>query len=148
MMVSKSSCALYLSTLFLLVACSETEIVKIEPCEVGSGQIYLLVESMPKFEGCRNSDYDCEEKSFKEFVNKNLRYPEEAKKNGIEGEVVISMIIEKEGCASSEEIIESVGYGCDKEAIRLIQNMPRWQPGTIDGEPQRVKKIMRIEFRS
>lgn len=66
--------------------------------------------------------------AFNLFVEKNLRYPEAAAQNGIEGIVVVRFIIEKDGSLSGFQIQESTGYGCDEEAVRLLTESGKWKP--------------------
>jgi protein TonB len=82
------------------------------------------------------------------FVGRNVRYPKEAKKMGIDGTVYIQFIIEKDGTLSHEKIQRSVSYHIDQEALRVIRALPaRWQPALMDGEPQRGYGILPISFK-
>jgi TonB family protein len=82
------------------------------------------------------------------FMNRNIKYPEEAKKSGIEGTVHIQFFIEKDGTLSNEKIRRSVSYYIDQEALRVIRKVPaHWQPPLVDGEPQRGYGILPISFK-
>jgi protein TonB len=63
-----------------------------------------------------------------EYVSKNLRYPKEAKRLKIEGEVLVRLTLTKEGYVENTEIVKGIGGGCDEEAIRLVNESGRWQP--------------------
>ncbi len=62
-----------------------------------------------------------------EFLGKNLKYPEEARKKGVEGTVIVAFKIGSDGKVSDAKVVQSIGYGCDEEAVRVIQNMPNWE---------------------
>ena len=82
-----------------------------------------------------------------EYLNSNLNYPKEARDQGIQGQLVISFIIEKNGELSSASIIHGIGGGCDEEALRVIKLMPDWQPAYKEGSPKRVLFNMPITFK-
>ena len=81
------------------------------------------------------------EKDYLQYIKNNLIYPEEAKKAGIKGVVKLRFTVKKNGKISKIRVIEGIGYGCDKEAIRLIKQGPEWLPGSGDGN----KKEMEVE---
>ena len=101
-------------------------------------QLYTTADSMPSFP---NGDL-----ARMSYLVQNLRYPEEAKKNGIQGKVRLSFVVESNGKISRVKVTESLGAGCDEEAVRLVQNMPEWNPGLIDGKPVSVEISMSISF--
>lgn len=82
-----------------------------------------------------------------EYLNSNLNYPKEARESELQGQVVISFIIEENGEVSSATIIHGIGKGCDKEILRVVKLMPDWQPAYKDGKPVRVLFNMPITFR-
>lgn len=82
------------------------------------------------------------------YVSRNIVYPKTAYKKGIEGEVRVQFIIEKDGTLSHEKIRRSVSSDIDKEALRVLRSVPaRWQPAFIDGEPQKGYAILPIVFK-
>ena len=81
------------------------------------------------------------------YVAKNLRYPEAARKLGIEGRVFIEFIVTKEGRVVNARCIRGIGDLCDSEAVRVISNSPDWIPGKQDGENVNVKMILPITFK-
>lgn len=85
--------------------------------------------------------------SFKEYVDKNLNYPEQARQAGIEGEVTVRFFVEKDGALSGLTIKESLGYGCDEEAVRLIEKGPKWKPATENNNPVRREVNVEIRFK-
>mgnify|MGYP006286899013 CR=1 FL=1 len=81
-----------------------------------------------------------------EYISENTFYPPEAKKNKITGTVNVQFIITKKGKVKDVEVVESVDPLLDKEAIRVIENMPDWEPGKIKGEPTDVSYQIPIKF--
>jgi len=81
------------------------------------------------------------------YVATHLRYPKTANEQGIKGTVVATFIVNEDGRLSDIKILRGIGYGCDEEAIRLIQNMPNWKPGIINGETVKVSYSIPIEFK-
>lgn len=82
------------------------------------------------------------------YLNENIKYPQRARQRGIQGKVLISFLVEFDGTLSNIKVIESIGGGCDEEAIRLVENMPNWTPGLQNGNPVSVKMNMPIQFKS
>ena len=100
--------------------------------------IYTMVDPMPGFPGGDEARI--------KFLVSNLKYPEKARKEGIEGRVFISFVIEKDGSISTIKLLRGIGNGCDKEAMRVVSIMPQWEPGKIDGNPVRVQFNMPFHF--
>lgn len=98
--------------------------------------LFQVVECMPEFPGGMKGCMD--------FIQKEMRYPEEAK---IQGRVHLQFIIEKDGTPAQPRIVRSVHPLLDKEALRIIRQMPKWTPGKQDGRPQRVLYPISIQFR-
>ena len=84
---------------------------------------------------------------FYKFVFKNLKYPQEAKRKGIEGKVYVQFIIQMDGSISDIKVIHSLGFGCDEEAIRIMSIAPKWIPGKQRGNPVRQRYTLPIIFR-
>ena len=86
------------------------------------------------------------ESALRDFISKNLRYPIFAKEKGIQGRVQVSFIVEKDGSLTDFVITESKDPSLDKEAIRVLQSMPKWNPGKRDGQFVTVIKGMSVSF--
>jgi len=97
-----------------------------------------IVDDMPEYEGG--------EKAKMQFLNENIKYPEEARKNGIQGLVYVNIVVEKDGSITGVKIERGIGGGCDEEAVRVIKLMPNWIPGKERGEPVRVQFNLPIKF--
>ncbi|HBY66893.1 MAG TPA: hypothetical protein DEG69_03450 [Flavobacteriaceae bacterium] len=82
-----------------------------------------------------------------EYLSQNLTYPEEAKSLQIEGKVYVTFSISKDGSTENIKAIRGPGFGLNKEAIRLIQNMPNWKPAIQNGKPVGAKMMLPITFK-
>jgi protein TonB len=104
--------------------------------------VFTQVENMPKFKG----DNSKEQTVFRSYINENLKYPEIAAENGIAGKVFVSFIIEADGTVSTVKVEKGVDPSLDKEAIRVVESSPKWEPGTQRGNNVRVQYTMPITF--
>lgn len=86
-------------------------------------------------------------KALNKFIASNLRYPDMAQENGIQGRVVVKFIVEKDGSISNVEVDRSVYPSLDNEAMRVIKNMPKWIPGQINGKAVKVECSYPFVFR-
>ncbi|WP_461451839.1 energy transducer TonB [Mucilaginibacter sp.] len=84
--------------------------------------------------------------TWSKFLSKNLRYPQMAIDQHIQGKVWVSFIIEKDGTLSNFKVIRGVGYGLDEEALRVLKLAPAWKPGIQNGQPVRVQYNIPINF--
>lgn len=100
--------------------------------------IFTVVEKMPEFPGGQKAMY--------KYLGENIKYPQKAKENGIQGTVFISYVIEKDGSVSHAKILRGVEKSLDKEAIRVVTGMPKWKPGKQRGEAVRVQYNLPIKF--
>ena len=101
-------------------------------------KIVDVAEVMPSFPGG--------DEGLKSWLKNNLRYPPSAANNGIQGRVIVQCIIEKDGSVTVEKIARNVDPELDKEALRLIQTMPKWNPGKSNGSAVRTKRMIVIPF--
>jgi TonB family protein len=102
------------------------------------GEIFYVVEDMPKFPGGLPA--------LKTYVYSNLEYPENAKSQGIEGEVIVRFLINQKGEAVNGEILRSTYQGFDAPALKVIEEMPDWTPGKQRGKAVKVWYVMSIKF--
>ena len=101
-----------------------------------SRSTYHFVEKMP------SASYD-----FKQFIASNLHYPESALKHKIEGKVTVKFCINEDGHISDCQIIHGLDKECDKEALRVIESMPTWIPGSEKGKPVKVYFTLPVMFK-
>ena len=103
-------------------------------------EIFVVVESMPEFPGGAPE--------MMKFIAENIKYPVIAQENGIQGRVICQFVIEKNGSVTDIQVVRSSGdASLDKEAERVIKNMPKWKPGKQRGKPVRVKYTIPVAFR-
>lgn len=105
----------------------------------GEEDLFFVVEDQPEFPGGTNAYLD--------YLKNNLVYPDSCRDNNVQGRVIVTFIVEKDGSISKPEIVKSVNRLFDAEALRLITNMPKWNPGKHKGEICRVKYTLPINFR-
>ena len=102
-------------------------------------KVYDVVEQMPAFPGSPYALY--------EFLTQSIQYPEEARKNSIQGRVIVTFVVEKDGSITNARVVKSVDPLLDAEALRVINVMPKWNPGKQNGEPVRVKYTVPVSFK-
>ena len=110
-----------------------------DPKKVFTGKVYDLVDEMPSFPGGLEELY--------KWIDNNVQYPAVAWENGIEGRVILKFIVEKDGSLSDSTVIHSVHPMVDREALRLVGQMPKWNPGKRAGVPVRVRYCLPIKFK-
>jgi len=98
-----------------------------------------IVEQMPSFPGGT--------KKLMDYLNKNIRYPEALAETCIQGRVIISFVVEKDGSISDIKVAKSLDPLLDKEAVRVVSGMPNWNPGKQNGVTVRVKYTVPVTFR-
>lgn len=81
------------------------------------------------------------------FLSNQIRYPDEAQANRIEGKVYIRFVVQSDGAITDLDVLRGIGYGCDREALRVVQLMPRWVPGELAGTKVPVYSSLAIEFK-
>ena len=81
------------------------------------------------------------------YINNNLQYPEKAAENGVQGRVTVKFIVEKDGSISNVEVNRSVDPDLDNEAMRVIKNMPKWNPAKQNGTEVRAYYRVPVLFR-
>lgn len=102
-------------------------------------ETYVIVEDMPEFPGG--------EEALRKYISEHVNYPEIAKKNGIQGKVYVSFQVSKDGSVKDARVARGVDPSLDKEALRVIKNMPKWKPGKQRGEPVNVAYTLPIQFK-
>lgn len=101
--------------------------------------VYEVVEKMPAFPGGIAE--------LMKYLSSNIKYPVEAHKAGIQGRVVVSFVVNKDGTVKDAKIVRSVDKSIDAEALRVISAMPKWQPGYQDGKAVSVRYTLPVTFR-
>ena len=101
--------------------------------------LFRVIEELPEFPGGATE--------FMKWLTRNLRYPKTAEENNINGKVVVSFIINKNGSISDIKIIKSLDPDCDDEVLRVMKKMPKWKPGTEKGRPVRTQYVIPVIFK-
>lgn len=101
--------------------------------------VFDVVEVMPQFPGGQIA--------MLKYIMENMKYPEQAMKEGIQGRVAVRFIVEKDGSISNVRPIHSVHPLLNKEAVRVVESMPKWTPGKQNGKPVRVRYNLPVMFK-
>ena len=102
-------------------------------------EVFMDAEQMPEFPGGM--------KEMLKFLQENVKYPENAMKNNVQGRVIVQFVIEKDGTPTEFKVLRSVDPDLDAEALRVLQTMPKWKPGMQRGEVVRVKFTVPVSFK-
>ena len=104
-----------------------------------SNKAYDVVDEMPQFPGGPSALF--------EFLSKNIQYPKEAEDANLQGRVIVSFVVEKDGSVSNAKVVRPIDPLLDAEALRVVNSMPKWIPGKQNGEAFRVKYTIPVTFR-
>ncbi len=110
-----------------------------EPPKVEETKVFDVVEEMPQFPGGQAA--------LLEYLAKNIKYPVVAEENGVQGRVIVTFVVERDGSITDVRVVKSVDPSLDKEAARVVKSMPKWQPGKQNGSAVRVKYTVPVQFR-
>lgn len=107
--------------------------------EESAQPIFTVVEKMPDFPGGQTA--------LLQYLSKSIKYPVIAQENGIQGRVTCSFVVNRDGSIVDAQVLRGVDPSLDKEALRVINSMPKWKPGEQRGKPVRVKYTVPVTFR-
>lgn len=116
---------------FVPVVIEEEEVVEEE-------EIFIFVEEMPQYKEGEAAMYS--------FIRDNVKYPQLARENNIEGKVYVQFVVEKDGSVTNVKVMRDIGGGCGQEAMRVVKSMPKWKPGKQRGKPVRAQFTLPISF--
>ena len=102
-------------------------------------KVFDVVEEMPSFPGGQGA--------LMQYLASNIKYPVVAQENGVQGRVIVSFVVERDGSISDVKVARSVDPSLDREAQRVVKSMPRWSPGKQNGSTVRVKYTVPVVFR-
>lgn len=125
------------------------------PPEIDDNPSELQVVEAPKVEDKVYETFDIQkmpsfpggEGELQKFLMENINYPAIARENNIQGTAALSFVVGKDGTISNVQILKDPGGGCGKEAVRVVQSMPKWTPGEANGNPVKVKFTLPVRFR-
>ena len=112
---------------------------KSAPMDADTDQVFQVVEVDPEFPGGMEA--------LIKYLSENIKYPEQAKKDKIQGRVYISFVVEKDGSVADAKVLRGIGGGCDEEALRVVNAMPKWTPGKMRNTPVRVQFNLPVAFK-
>lgn len=117
------------------------EVIATEPVKPKEeeNKVFDVVEQMPSFPGGNSA--------LMQFLSKNIKYPVVAEENGIQGRVICTFVVERDGRVTDVHVVKSVDPSLDKEAVRVVSSMPNWIPGKQNGSAVRVKYTLPVTFR-
>lgn len=101
-------------------------------------QVFTVVEQNPEFPGGISEMY--------KYLNKNMKYPSAASRANVSGKVFLTFVVNTDGSIQDVAVLKGLGFGCDEEAKRVVQAMPKWKPGKQSGRSVRVKYNLPISF--
>lgn len=109
------------------------------PEEEDVDEIFTIVEEPAGFPGGLSAFYG--------YLKKEMKYPRQAQRMGIEGRVFVQFVVERDGTLTDIHVVKGIGAGCDEEAVRVLKNSPKWKPGKQRGRAVRQKMIQNILFK-
>ena len=112
---------------------------EIEEEEIVEAEIFKVVEEMPEFPGGAAK--------MMEYIQKNMKYPLMARESDIQGRVFVNFVVEPDGSISNVTVMRGIGGGCDEEALRVVNSMPKWKPGKQRGSAVRCSFTVPIIFK-
>jgi protein TonB len=120
-------------------------------------EIFKVVEQMPRFPGCENIEAvnnereHCAKEKMLEYIYTNIRYPEAAKNDSIEGMCVVQFVVEADGSIGDTKLVRDIGGGCGEEAVRVVNTMnameEKWIPGKQRGKPVSVIFTLPVKYK-
>jgi len=132
-----------MKTIFLIFTLLFTLLVAVLPLtaqdkKLPEQTVFFKVEEMPEFPGGQSA--------LKDFISQSVNYPEDARKNGIQGRVYVQFVVSKDGSVKDATVIRGVDSSLDNEALRVVNTMPLWKPGKQRGEAVDVAFTVPIGF--
>ena len=102
-------------------------------------EVFMVVENMPEYPGGNEAMIA--------FFAKNMKYPADVQKNKVQGRVLVTFVVERDGTITDVQVAKPTFPSLDDEAMRLVKKMPKWKPGTQRGVPVRVKFTLPVVFK-
>ena len=112
--------------------------IVVEEEERETGEVFMIVEEMPEFPGGQAA--------LQKYLASSVKYPVIAQENGIQGRVYVQFVISAKGEVTNATVLRGVDSSLDKEALRVVENMPKWKPGKQRNRPVRVSYTVPINF--
>lgn len=113
-------------------------VIQTEEEEEEEAQVFFIVEEMPEFPGG--------ELALRKFIAQSIKYPVIAQENGIQGKVYVNFVVDKDGSVTAAKVARGVDPSLDKEAMRVVNSLPKWKPGKQRGKAVKVSYTVPINF--
>jgi protein TonB len=110
----------------------------VEEEEAADEEVFFIVEDMPAFPGG--------DLALRKYIAQSVKYPVIAQENGIQGKVFVTFVVDKDGSVTNARIARGVDPSIDKEALRVVNSLPKWKPGKQRGKAVRVSYTVPINF--
>jgi protein TonB len=132
------------------------------PLDSADTKVFDVVEQMPSFAGgeyvvrYRDEEGNVHEQTktcppgqagLFQYLSNTIQYPVVAEENGVQGRVIVTFVVERDGSITDVKVVKSVDPSLDREAVRVVRSMPKWTPGKQKGDAVRVKYTMPVTFR-
>ena len=132
------------------------------PVDSADTKVFDVVEQMPSFAGgeyvvrYRDEEGNVHEETktcppgqagLFQYLSNTIQYPVVAEENGVQGRVIVTFVVERDGSITDVKVVKSVAPSLDREAVRVVRSMPKWTPGKQKGDAVRVKYTMPVTFR-
>ncbi|MEP0713322.1 energy transducer TonB [Algoriphagus sp.] len=114
-------------------------VIAAAPVEEKVDVIFDVVETQPEPPGGMSA--------WNQYLSKNLKYPTQARRMGIEGSVIVVFVVNTDGSIQDVDVLRGIGGGCDEEAVKVVSNAPKWTPGKQRGRPVRTRMRLPIRFK-
>jgi len=119
-------------------AMSENDSITVKPTEEKE-EVFVVVQNQPEYPGGTPA--------LMKFLGDNINYPKTAQEEGLQGRVILNFVVEKDGSITDVQIVRGIAPSLDEEAIRVVKAMPKWKPGTQNGEIVRVRYTLPVVYR-
>lgn len=106
--------------------------------DIDDQKVHTHIEQMPRFPGG--------EQALRAYLQKSLNYPKVAAENNVQGRVFVTFVVNGKGEIEDIKVVRGIGSGCDAEAMRVVRNMPKWEPGIQNNKPVKVKMTLPVNF--
>lgn len=117
----------------------EEVVIEDAPVVEKADQIFDVVETQPSPPGGMSG--------WNKYLSDNLKYPTQARRMGIEGTVIVVFVINTDGSIQDVDVLRGIGGGCDEEAVKVVKEAPKWEPGKQRGRPVRTRMRLPIRFK-
>jgi len=136
-----------LDNIEVIIDTETTDIEDIPDVIIETPEIIEDVEEAPLVFAEERAEFEGGLQEFYKYLGKHIKYPRKAQRLGIEGRVYLQFIVEKDGSLTDIQVVKGIGAGCDEEAVRVLQNSPKWKPAKQRGKKVRFKMTQPISFK-